>query len=102
MMTVRKTPQRTCVACRREGDKRDFVRFVRGADGDTHVDPTGKAAGRGASICPEIACFELAVSKKRLGAALRASLAEEDVDRLRNEFEEALLSHGERPSRHGR
>jgi hypothetical protein len=89
-MAVRKTPLRTCVSCRREADKRELVRFVRDADGEIHVDPTGKAAGRGASICADIACFEAAVSRKRLAPALRASLTEEDIDRLRNEFEEAL------------
>src|SRR5574340_1614421 len=93
-MAVRKTPVRTCVACRREADKRTLVRFVRDADGEVHVDPTGKAGGRGASICADMACFELAVGRKKLGPALRASLTEEDVERLRNEFEAVLHRSG--------
>lgn len=101
-MTVRKTPHRTCVACRREADKREFVRFVRDAEGDVHVDLTGKAAGRGASVCADMACFEAAVSKKRLGPALRSSLTEEDVERLRNEFEVAIRACGSAASRSGR
>jgi predicted RNA-binding protein YlxR (DUF448 family) len=101
-MTVRKTPLRTCVACRREADKRDLVRFVRDADGEVRVDPTGKASGRGASVCAQPACFEAAVSKKRLGPALRASLTEEDVERLRREFEAALSHRETAPSRPGR
>lgn len=101
-MAVRKTPLRTCVACRREADKRELVRFVRDAEGEVHVDRTGKAAGRGASICPEIACFEAAVAKKRLGPALRSSLTEEDVERLRNEFEDVIRNRGVAPSRPGR
>ena len=94
MTAVRKTPQRTCVACRQEADKRSFVRIVRGADGEVHVDPTGKAQGRGASVCASLACFEVAVGKKRLGPALRASLTEEDVERLRKEFEDAIRNAG--------
>lgn len=101
-MAVRKTPLRTCVACRREADKRELVRFVRDADGEVHVDPTGKASGRGASVCTEPACFEAAVGKRRLGPALRASLTEDDVERLRREFEDALRSDGATPSRSGR
>lgn len=89
-MAVRKTPTRTCVACRREADKRELVRFVRGADGEVHADRSGKAAGRGASVCANATCFETAVGRKRLGPALRASLAEEDVERLRHEFEDAV------------
>jgi predicted RNA-binding protein YlxR (DUF448 family) len=101
-MAARKTPTRTCVACRREADKRELVRFVRDADGETHVDLTAKAAGRGASVCANQACFEAAVSKRRLAPALRASLSEEDVERLRNEFEEALRIRGAADSRSGR
>lgn len=101
-MAVRKTPTRTCVACRREADKRELIRFVRDADGETHVDITAKAAGRGASVCANQACFEAAVSKRRLAPALRASLSEEDVERLRHEFEEALRTRGATDSRSGR
>ena len=101
-MAPRKTPLRTCVACRREADKRELVRFVRDAEGDVHVDATGKATGRGASVCADLKCFEAAVGKKRLGPALRASLTEEDVERLRSEFEEATRQTGTATSRSGR
>jgi predicted RNA-binding protein YlxR (DUF448 family) len=101
-MTVRKTPLRTCVACRREADKRDLVRFVRSADGEVHVDVRGKAPGRGASVCADASCFESAVARGRLAPALRASLNEEDVERLRHEFEEALRTRAVTDSRSGR
>lgn len=93
-MIQRPKPQRTCVACRRVSDKRDFVRLVRDAEGEVHVDPSGKAPGRGASVCGTSACFEAAVSKGKLASALRASLIEEDVERLRREFEDVLQNHG--------
>jgi len=87
-------PQRTCIACRRVDQKRSFVRFVRDAEGDVHVDSSGKAPGRGASVCASIACFETAVTKNRLAPALRASLPEEVVERLRREFEDVLRTRG--------
>ena len=101
-MTERKTPLRTCVACGRVDDKRAFVRFVRDAEGETHVDPKGKAPGRGASVCAGSPCFEGAVTRKRLAAALRVSLNEEDVERLRREFEDALQTYGASAPRTGR
>jgi hypothetical protein len=101
-MAAPRTIIRTCIACRREADKRELVRIVRGSDGETHVDPTGKASGRGASLCPDLACFEAAVNKKRLAPALRATLGEEDVERLRREFEAALENNRATISRHGR
>ena len=93
-MTQRPKPQRTCVACRRVADKRTFVRFVRDADGEVHVDPSGKAPGRGASVCATSVCFEAAVMKGRLASALRASLIEDDGERLRREFEDVLHNDG--------
>jgi len=93
-VTQRPTPQRTCVACRRVDDKRSFVRIVRDAEGEVHADPSGKAPGRGASVCAAVSCFEAAVAKNKLASALRASLTEEDVERLRREFEDVLLTHG--------
>lgn len=101
-MRRRPVPQRTCVACRRVDEKRAFVRFVRLAGGEVHVDPTGKAPGRGASVCPDLACFERAVDTKKLASALRASVNEEDVERLRHEFEDALQTRGASAPRTGR
>lgn len=101
-MAAKKTPLRTCVACGREAAKRELLRIVRDADGETHVDPGGKAGGRGAYVCAETACFEAAVRKRKLAPALRVSLTEEDVERLRSEFEGVLAATGETPPGPGR
>jgi predicted RNA-binding protein YlxR (DUF448 family) len=58
-------PQRTCVGCREVLPKRTLIRIVRGAEG-VHVDPTGKAPGRGAYLHDRRACWE---------SGLRGSLA---------------------------
>jgi predicted RNA-binding protein YlxR (DUF448 family) len=89
-MRTRTTPERTCVGCNESGGKRALVRIVRTGDGDAVVDPTGKMNGRGAYIHPEQACFESAVRRKRIGSALRVTLDDEDIDRLRQEFERLL------------
>ncbi len=89
MRTTRKTPLRTCVRCRTNANKRELVRIVRTKDGDVFVDATGRAAGRGAYVCPAPECFEGAASRG-LRTALRTRLTEEDVDRLRSEFETIL------------
>lgn len=89
-MKVRKPPLRSCLGCGREADKRELVRFVRTPDGEVHVDPTGKKNGRGGYVCPTSRCFEAAVHKKRFATALHANLQEDDVERLREEFEQTL------------
>jgi len=77
------------VGCGSGDEKRALVRFVRAADGEVHVDATGKANGRGAYTCSTPDCFEKAVKTRKLASALRVTLGEEDIDRLRAEFERA-------------
>jgi len=59
------------VACKREGDKRDFFRIARGEDGSVIFDKTGRAKGRGAYLCRREECVELASRKKVLEVALK-------------------------------
>lgn len=87
MTRVRSTPIRTCVGCRQTSDKRTLVRIVRTPEGDVHLDSSGKANGRGAYVCVERDCFDASLAKGRLNAALRVNLKEDDVDRLRREFD---------------
>lgn len=90
MTRTRKPPLRTCIGCGRSTDKRDLVRVVRSSEGDVTVDPSGKANGRGAYLCCAQECFDAAVRKRRFDATLRVSLKEDDLDRLRREYDEVL------------
>lgn len=86
---VRRSPQRSCVACRTTGDKRSLVRVVRTPEGRVEVDPTGKRAGRGAYVCRSAACWQAALKKGRLEAALKTKIGADDRLRL-VEFATAL------------
>ena len=79
---------RTCVGCRRRRPKRELVRLVRGADGVVVRDATGRAAGRGAYVCVEVACLERALKSGRLAQVLRGRC------RLDAELERALHAAG--------
>ncbi len=48
-----------------------LVRLVRLPDGTVAADSAGRAAGRGAYVCPEPLCIERALSRGRLGHAFR-------------------------------
>ncbi len=87
MIKRRKKPIRTCLGCGQEADKRDLTRVVRSPEGDVAVDETGKANGRGAYVHPKAECFEAAARRHRFDAALRVNLKEEDVERIRRDFE---------------
>ncbi len=99
MIKSRKTPLRTCVACRESGDKRTLVRVVRTPEGHVIIDPTGKASGRGAYLCATEECFATARQRRRLDAALKVNLRDDDYDRLRRDFDELLHAFGSRSGR---
>ena len=51
-----KTPQRTCIACRKTFDKPNLLRIVRSPNGEVSIDLSGKKSGRGAYVCGTEAC----------------------------------------------
>ena len=75
--TPARLPQRTCIACRSTSGKREFVRLVRTGTG-VEVDLTGKKQGRGAYLCPNPDCWETALKKGRIEAALKTKLTPDD------------------------
>ena len=54
-------------------------------EGEVHVDPTGKAKGRGVYVCPDEACIAKAFKTKALGRSLGVVIDSETLDRI---FEE--------------
>ena len=89
-MAGTRQPERTCVGCRAKSEKRALIRVVRGANGRISLDPTGRAAGRGAYVHPSRECFELAFRKGAVARALRASLGPAEAARLVQELEGTL------------
>ena len=81
-MIARRLPQRTCIACRSTSGKRELVRIVRTPQGSVVADPTGKLAGRGASLCHEPKCWEQAVKKGRIERSLKTKITSEDAAAL--------------------
>ncbi len=79
---VKPVPQRTCVSCRHTGEKRGLVRVVRTTQGTVEMDRTGKKPGRGAYVCGERDCWDMAVRQGRLEHALRVKLTTESRAQL--------------------
>lgn len=80
--TIKHLPQRTCLGCRRVGEKKGLIRLVRAESGSVEVDSSGGKAGRGAYMCPRRACWDLALRKNRLEYALRTKLSSEERSAL--------------------
>ena len=71
-MKQKKIPMRMCVGCREMKPKKELIRVVRPPEGSVMLDRTGKAAGRGAYVCPSSACLEKARKAKTLERTLEA------------------------------
>ena len=83
----KKIPQRQCMGCRERKAKKELIRVVRGTDGSVSLDFSGKAAGRGAYICPKTECLKKAQKAKSLDRSLEVEIPQEVYDRLSREIE---------------
>ena len=70
-------PQRQCVGCREKKPKPELIRVVRAPDGGISLDARGKAAGRGAYLCPDPECLKKAIRSKALDRSLEAAYSGE-------------------------
>ncbi|MCR4841847.1 MAG: YlxR family protein [Eubacterium sp.] len=88
-MSLKKSPLRMCIGCRQMIEKSRLVRVVRFADGQTKIDETGKAQGRGAYVCRNPECVQKAVKTGALARSFKG--------RVSTEVYEALLKRIEVP-----
>ena len=78
-------PQRSCIGCRKKGNKSAFLRIVRlpkNASGKEKesvflTDRSGKAMGRGAYLCDNADCLALAIKHHSLERSFRCKLPPE-------------------------
>lgn len=67
--------------------KRELIRIVRTPEGTIEIDLKGKRAGRGAYVCLQQECWEVALKQGVLGRALKAPVSTEQASELRGQLE---------------
>jgi len=72
--------------CQGVKGKRTLSRIVDSSDGTVALDPTGKRAGRGAYICHDVSCLEIAQKKKALERALKRDVSVDIYERLNQDL----------------
>lgn len=87
MIKKRKLPLRKCTGCQEMKDKREMIRVVKNTDNEISLDFTGKKPGRGAYVCPDIACLEKAQNSRGLERSFKMGISKEIYEILRNELE---------------
>ena len=85
-MTPKPPPMRKCVGCNEMKPKRELIRAVRSPAGEVALDPTGKAQGRGAYLCPRAECLRKARKKRSLERAFACAVPPEVYDRMELEM----------------
>ena len=88
MKTRTKIPMRQCTGCREMKSKKEMIRVLRTAENEIILDATGKKNGRGAYICPSMACFEKAVKSRGLERSFKMAIPKEVYESLKKEMEQ--------------
>lgn len=83
----KKIPMRQCVGCREMKPKKELIRVVRSPEGVLSLDFRGKAPGRGAYVCPELACLKKARKSRALERSLDCVIEPELYDALEARME---------------
>ena len=66
--------------------KKELVRVVKSPEGDISLDLTGKKPGRGAYVCPSLACLQAARKARRLEKGFACRIPDEVYDRMEEEL----------------
>ncbi len=83
----KKIPMRQCLGCREMKPKRELIRAVKSPEGVISLDFKGKAAGRGAYICPSADCLKKAIKGKALEKAFSLQIPPEVYEELERQME---------------
>ena len=85
-MEKNKVPIRQCIGCMESKPKKELVRIVASKEGDVRLDPSGKANGRGAYLCPNTECLAKAKKRNAFSRKLNISVKEQDVMLIEEEI----------------
>lgn len=86
MAHVKKIPLRKCSGCGEMKPKKELIRVVRSPEGDISLDLNGRAAGRGAYLCPSLECLRIARKARRFERSFECAIPEEIYDRMEQEL----------------
>ena len=82
----KKIPMRMCVGCRQMKEKKDMIRVLRTQEGEFCIDITGKKNGRGAYVCKNPQCLQMAVKNHGLERSFKMSIPKETAVLLEMEM----------------
>lgn len=85
---MKRLPQRTCIGCLIKKDKNELIRIVKNQKGEIAIDKTGKLSGRGAYLCDNTECLEMAIKSRRLEKSFETKIETDIYEELKEEIKE--------------
>lgn len=85
---MKKLPQRTCIGCGQQKDKRDLIRVVKNNQGEIFLDKSGKEPGRGAYICDNAECLEKLIKSRKLEKSFKMKIEDNIYNKLKEMIKE--------------
>ncbi len=85
---MKKLPQRTCIGCGQQKDKRDLIRIVKNNQGEIFLDKSGKEPGRGAYICDNAECLEKLIKSRKLEKSFKMKIEDNIYNKLKEMIKE--------------
>ncbi len=79
-------PERTCISCRKKGEKSNFIKIVYNKSGETFIEKDKNINGRGAYICKCADCILKCIKTKALNRAFKTNISPEIYKELESEF----------------
>lgn len=79
-------PERSCVVCRKKGEKSQFLKVVLNKNGEIDIEKQKKLDGRGAYICKTADCISKCSKTKALNRAFKTNVGAEIYSKLENEI----------------
>ncbi len=80
-------PVRMCVGCQEMKNKKEMIRVIKTPEGTFMLDATGKKNGRGAYVCPNKECLQLARKNKGLERSFKQAIPSDVYESLEKEME---------------
>ena len=80
----KKKPERTCIICKTQKEKKELLRIVKSKDGIIEPDITGKKNGRGAYICKNENCLNKLIKTKKLEQIFEKEISEEVYENIKS------------------
>ena len=85
-MKQKKIPMRQCCGCNEMKTKSELVRVVKSPEGEISLDLSSRKNGRGAYICKNLDCFNMAIKKKAFLRAFGENISEQTKQSIEGEL----------------